>query len=751
MLFKRSALLASALVASLTVSGCGLLGEKGDLKKLLEYNSEYMGCLNELGPRFTRYVDGAIEKPEWESTWDCAIDSLEMFKKYVNGSVENGYSREDIRAFLNDFMLTADRQVSPELMAVSFELKASIFGGSAELLTYEEMDRFIGMLKVGKKQSTEVLPHLQLRSGGATSEELLALADAIASAGEGIASSLDTGSHPAFNKTSFLVLAEELKKLHAWNFKADTVLWLMAGKAVLIGGSRDMIEGHSWPDVFRAATSYGGPLAAYKSERIDFADRPNAGGEFVVNLVSRIKAAVERTLDLHGGALQLEIIDRFIDALPPETITVDRLALQKTLRPAFGKIFKADVADAVDRKAVAAMFSTMDDWRRGQTHLEAIYAEMKADSTGVTKEAFTNAANEYASQKDHQAQYDVSRLIFLSQRYEPMFVASDKQITFQRQTLHSLHNLGEMHWMRLVGELLMRAYGSGTFKDRATLDDVKVFFEDFTALLVAIKKIDPTVADIHKKRFRDANLFMRKSNGDRFVDVDEFTEYLAVLSSIGTLSNRILETITPICPNLGEDWYGWQWMRMDCFRREYFERRAIFWDHFPGMRDFYDRQDGEGRHRVEQAMERAARRYGIDDTLPIGAYDIEGYSGILHYLDLLFLRFDESRNSKLDLEEVMRAYPVFKLTLADIGKLDPRNNTIIESAFTYIVKFGRKPETDNIWGLLHFGGWILWRPFWSINADRGALYQVISVLADPEKPATKNPDDNTGSSPAPAP
>ena len=44
-------------------------------------------------------------------------------------------------------------------------------------------------------------------------------------------------------------------------------IYIMAGKAVLIGGSRDVIEGSSWPALFRAATGYGGPMPAFETGR----------------------------------------------------------------------------------------------------------------------------------------------------------------------------------------------------------------------------------------------------------------------------------------------------------------------------------------------------------------------------------------------------------------------------------------------------------------------------------------------------
>ena len=65
--------------------------------------------------------------------------------------------------------------------------------------------------------------------------------------------------------------------------------------------------------------------------------------------------------------------------------------------------------------------------------------------------------------------------------------------------------------MRLVTELLMRAYRPGRSRTAARIEDAKIVFRGLHRASGLLKRIDPSVPDIYKKRFRDANLFMHEA------------------------------------------------------------------------------------------------------------------------------------------------------------------------------------------------------------------------------------------------
>src|SRR5690348_12920416 len=109
-----------ALILSLfLLNGCGIFGEDDSRGKPLEYASEFTGCLNELSPRFDKFLKGTISTKEWDSTFECATGALGEFRKFVRGGLDSGYTLDDIHAFVAQILVT-NVSVSKRLTQIAF-------------------------------------------------------------------------------------------------------------------------------------------------------------------------------------------------------------------------------------------------------------------------------------------------------------------------------------------------------------------------------------------------------------------------------------------------------------------------------------------------------------------------------------------------------------------------------------------------------------------------------------------------------
>src|SRR3954470_18948175 len=134
MIFKRGFVVACLLLG---LAACGKFGEKDGSHSLFDYAPESIGCLNDIGPRVQKFVNGDISEAEWGATCDCAIDSLGQFKKFVHGSgPDDTYTQADISGFLANFLLTTYPN-NAKLVSSGFELKAALVGGSRDFATGE--------------------------------------------------------------------------------------------------------------------------------------------------------------------------------------------------------------------------------------------------------------------------------------------------------------------------------------------------------------------------------------------------------------------------------------------------------------------------------------------------------------------------------------------------------------------------------------------------------------------------------------
>lgn len=726
---------AALSVVMLGFAGCGILGKKTDLNQLLNYNPQAVGCMNQIGPNVKAYYQGTIDAATWGATWDCATTNLDLFKQFVHASDPSGFTRGDIQSFVSGFLIT-NQTITPELIGALFELKASLFGGTKDIIAPAEIDavnNFLGVLKV---QTTQLLPFMVTRVTDASPANLLALTDAIVAAGNGIAAGLNTSGNPTFSFSSAQTLVDQLATILNIAMPPDLVAWLSAVKVVITAGATDGIAAGDWPHVIQAIVSYGGPALAVFSVDPNYLTGPNAVGQFGMKLAWKIKTNLLQTLDLYGGALPLTALDSVIDALPAAWLTIDRTAIKGALRPLANKLLMSHVPNAIDSSAIDLVFDKVDYWNRRQTHLESIFDMINPSANGVTYEIFEAAVQSYLPTVPATEAPVVNDLLSLVRQYRPMFVGSDTQMMFTPNDSYSLNDLTTFNWVTLAAMQVVKAYSTVPGGLVGVQADLETLVSDFTALARALHASDLSVPGWADARFLEANLFTYASNGDTYIDYNEATYLVAMAYSSGQLSTRIRLGTDAVCPAvMGEngstqDVLGHNWKSADCFRSELFGNYKIYWDHEPLLVQFYQRLSLADQTSLQQAMEKAARRYGISEQ-PVASADQDGFAGITQYIETLLTRFDVNNDQHLDLTEANTAYPVFKGPLAQLGGLTSDPDWIIKSVFTYVLKYGH-PPTKDVGGILSLVAWIAITPTWSIDADRLKLYQVVSSIVTPQ-------------------
>jgi hypothetical protein len=339
---------------------------------------------------------------------------------------------------------------------------------------------------------------------------------------------------------------------------------------------------------------------------------------------------------------------------------------------------------------------------------------------------FTTA---YVSEiKDPLSRQDAERLLSILRDYQPILSDGDTQVRFESFQEYSRNQLGQLNLLNLMAVHFIESYSTApiTSRHHVSKTDLTAFFDDFLPLAGEFKILDPTALDVAGKRFRDMDLFTLASDGDGRLSEREITYFLLYASSIGGLSQRIADVSLPSCPVVGPDPFGTVFVSASCFETHYFGARVQLWDHFEGLLGFFDSASSATQESVKSQMAVAARRFGDSDQ-PVGAFDIQGYAGLSHYVESLMFRFDRDRDGTLVLEEIMLAFPMFKKLLAELGNLDPNDTKTLEAVFTYIVKYQKIPKKD-----AHFIWWYLTKPFWKVEASRAALFNLIAQVSKPE-------------------
>jgi hypothetical protein len=683
---------------------CGNKPERKLPNKALEYFSRNAGCLNQLGPEIDKFLVGEIRSDELERTSFCLAESLRLFKRNIKGSHAAGYTQQDIQAFVQKFLMT-DSVITPELVSHVFEVKASLFGGTGEILLRAEVDRMIELIETARGEAQKLLPLLASRRHLPTARNLLRLADSLAASGARLGQKLGSAANPPLKIESARSLAGEVGKLFRWNVRLDDALWIFSLKSMLIGGSTEEIESALWPQFLDVAGQAGGMLVAYQS-------RSGADYELLDELLHRATALFS------VREIGFEQVDHLLDRAPltypaPLSLGIIKQAMRAVVVHLFG-------AGQVDARVFGQVHDLLHSWILREDFLEKTYWSL--NENGVSPAAFVRSAQSWRGTGDDG---ELDRLIFLAEQFHPMFgVKGDGQIWVGDGLGLTRFHMRQLNWIRPVVEHLLGVYGNGSAVE---IEGFKQLLSDFGDLGFQLGAIDNRIPDFQLKRFREANLFTPVSNGDKWIDANEGTYFLTDLISSGPLTARILAAAAR-CPNLGGDPYGGVKYSAVCARRAFFDQWKENWDHFPGLRDYYGRIEEKEKREFEEFYEKAARPYGYSQE-PITTTDLQGFSTVAHYLETLMLRADLNRDQIVDLPEAMSIFPVFKMFLAEVGDLDPNDEELIEAVYTFTIKHRRPPGKDPA-GIAEFLAWRLLKPHWKLDASRTDVFATIGALND---------------------
>lgn len=713
-------------------TGCGLFGSKDGKDLVLQPQANGIGCLNDLGDKFSRYFKGAIEENEWQKSFDCVVDQVAFFKRYIRGNHPQGYSKADIAALTRNFLIT-NRPVTDQFVASIFDIKASLIGGSPDVITPSELDEFMELTKVLKRESLQVLPAIVEKVRNPKNETLLKLADAISVFGDRLSKHVATSSG-TFNvrKESFIPFAREILKLTG----GDETLVDKYGdfsrhvKVLATGGTSDFIEGSSWAPLIREGAAFGGLLLALR-DMDDLVFRlPSEEGDFQVSLAKKALGFVDRILVNHGGTIRVELMNPVIDTIPMADLDEKkREAIKADLPKILHRMLRGRSLGQLDIVPFEQALSFFERGMRGQMHVEKIFQTIPST---VTVREFEAAAMSYEERegKTESIRAEIQEVISVSKLYLGLHPEGSSIMRFDSSltNLRSKTHLVRMQWFRKAMQFILASYATGP-AGVGQVQDLDALTTDFYNVLKEWKLAHPamTTQEMAVKRFREANLFMPVSNGDKYMDLNEGTYYIAFLFSSAQLSSKIFDTIVHDwrkCPIVGVDEIGEPAMEAKCFRENYFKNTEFFWSHFPNLVESYRRMTPRSRAALEIAMEKAARRRGYSEDL-IGSFDINSFAALPHYAEDVMDRFDRNNDQVLDKKEILNyAYPIFRTTLQSIAGRN--QDWILEAALTYMLKYGRLPKNT-----VQLMAWVSWRPFWRIRADRGSLYQVLAMLSEP--------------------
>lgn len=719
-------------------SSCGILGDKKPATRSLAQDGS--ACLDELGPLSNQFLEGSVDETKWRATWDCVDDTIDLFKKFVQGSETTGYTPNDLRFLMQKFLFSKG-PVTTGLVDGALSVKASLFGGTEHRLSKTELDSFRALARFLKEETSALIPHLRNRRTNPSSTNLRALSVAIDDFGAHLADYLNTGANRKLTIDQAVEFTSELAKIA---FKTDpkTVeAWTRLGlevKTLLVRGATDGVAGADWTKILKYGARAAGAIIAY-------ADSSNDDSQFQMEMVNKIQTVLNSSIADWNGELPFAQIEKLIDLAPNSilpTLADDfRIGAKALLhervetidgkttryRAAAARILQTRSDTGIDASAIERVVAHYRLGLRGHAHLKSIFANQKEDLTPAEFEA---RARSYMTNLGSVEKGEVVRLITVGNRYPGLHPANTPEILFLDQNKHSRNNLNRMNWYEIASSFLLNSYGSTSDVSgkAATLQDLETLITDLKDFLFSVHMFHPLKKNMGAKRFREANLFMPNGNGDDKMDLPETAVYLAYIFSASRQNTRIadLALVGPNpCPMK-----GWNVplkipaYTVQCYRDRLTANFDELFVNMPRLRDEITGMTAAERETWNQTLEYASKTTGYNED-PVTTFDVSSYAGLPHYAEAVMLRYDTNHDGALDRRETLdNVFPIFKRELSLISKI--KIDFVNKAVILYLMQKGKQPEIKDLIG------WALGFEFLKdFKARRIRIYQIFAALSPP--------------------
>lgn len=771
--------LAFISLLALGSASCGrLLGEKApDASEIVGLSTQEVGCLSGASTRLASYFKGELKDDEQVGAlWRCASRSLELFAQKTQGHDQGVYRAEELKRFLEKYFLNGSR-IPDEVFVQVMEFKRGLFGGKSQSLTGAEIERVRDLLELIRLHAIALRPYqpLELEAHSRLSEaQLDDLRQKLKAAANGIGELLarNAASYPMENA---LELFEQLRGYldlrgldPILNFARPRLEAVMAFKAVLTGTDPQVIFPSDWLKLF----SSGAEAFVLGIEHRQLAlQEPTwlagTGLRRIRSWLNGLALFLEQVVRRHpGGVLRFEKMEALIDSFAVSELPIQiGLRSWENAKPALrhviqrmlgGSSAEARRAPGLTLDAVRSLRLAFATWARGQEQVERI----------------VNSADPKAYLESMRG--TLGRLL----RETPALLGEEagNEVAIPapagaRKTLHHLSMLNLLYGVVRQGVMGYSHDPLRPIERGFQLEELRELYEDFRQIGIELRIFDPDGEKVPEKRFFESNLLTFAADGDGYADVVEMTQELLLLLSGKALADRIhafsAQSRAGVSCLFGDlDPYGYPWLDARCFRERLFNTTAfgLFFERFPRFRDFYSEilakprtpitdlpgsaarelTEGEQRRlRFHQAFEEATRERGFSDEHPVGSEDIQAMVMLVHYMEVIFARFDRDGSGTLDPQETLLAVPVLasKLREATCFRSEPE----LRDALAFMLGSGlvqpqgvRQKIKAGWWWyvrrpLAHFRG----RPAPDFQADRDRVTGLFAAFARPPSAADK--------------
>jgi hypothetical protein len=788
MFFKRPASAALAVIALVTsLQGCARLGfgEKIPPAEPLKVRGGENACLNDAGRIIEDYISARGGPASINTMFECVDRSIQMFLEKTRTSTPGIYQPVELRNFIEKFFIGEDK-ISNALMAETMEFKRSVLGGRGDILTADELRSARRIMWALKDQLLRLdryrpltISSLAALPPAAQNEVLGVIAEAGADFGVELAR--NAGDYSMARLEALLREFERAFPGDGLKRFINRFKLIRMFKPVLFGTSADEFRGEEWPRFLRtAARSFG---IYIKVQPI----YPDESGRFPVlscgSGLQRLREAgleffalLDESIRYHGSLQMIPFIElsRVIDALDADDFPdIRRLSMKRFMRPIVRRYLAGATEGVLGRDAEGITLLSVDrarkallDWADGQRFIEGTFQRLGFfDCQGKPESRPSYSLRDLESVSIETA-LGVSRLDALDSRTviaiekfrkvlharRPMYGVDGSKMFLDPsgpRDLFAYNDLLQANWLSIGFALGQQGYREKRYDyiraaakdpEGMTVEEVDELYSDLREIGADLKFVDPDQWEAARLRFRDGNLFMPSSNGDmKVLNLAESIELMGVMISAKAVSGEIQESLLNVCKSVPGGMFKTRLIEEPCYRDHLIKGMEQYFSNLPALVRYTGSLGSAESQRFFDLLFKVSKDPVTSKSGYMEVNDSDRLSTLLHYVELVFSRFDGDFSGRMETQESLKAFDLFESILKDVAKDKVKDRESLRALFTYMLSRGKLPETG-----MEKVGFLWWKSRgpknWDLQVDRPAILSVFAKLAEATAKTSSRPN-----------
>lgn len=376
----------------------------------------------------------------------------------------------------------------------------------------------------------------------------------------------------------------------------------------------------------------------------------------------------------------------------------------------------------LDMKGIVYAKEELVLWLNGQIWLASVLGE----STRISNEKLLSALGRLPDG------YSKRELILAFQSSSTMVLDEQGRILIDYENRpYDWASLSQMNLIRMSARILLSSYATDISRTQGNtglnLIEIKTVIEHVMPLLNSLGILPAKPEKFADDRFRDANLFMPRSNGDEWLSFQEGVDLLQSLLS-GLKADRIYKAgLLSRCPAVVTEIPPKQVYKLDCFLNDMAGNWADAISHMRFYVDFLKRMPNSDRKGFIFNQAKSAG-YVPNDSKTINSSDIGLVPQIAQYVEWMVKKYDSNRDGRLTKQEAMPAYPVFKSILAKAS--GQTSESRLRGLFAYLLKNGKAPETLSEKADYMYWTYVVGESGWEFEVNRQKFAGILGYIAD---------------------